>query len=314
MAAGRSTLAVGTVRSLARSLAGAEARLGAAGIDGARLEAEVLLGHALATTREQLYARLREAITAEEHAAYERLLLRRLSHQPAAYITGHREFYGLDLACTPAALIPRPETELLVDCALDRLREIPDVPYPTKESGTRNGESGPLPSPVVVDAGTGGGAIAVAIAVYAPHASVIAIDSSRAALRLAKRNAQAHFVSERIEFVEGDLLGALETPVDLIVANLPYVSTRLYQKLPPEIREHEPEAALHAGRRGAALIERLLAQAPTLLRPGGLLLAEHAWNQGARLRDAARRVFPDARIETKRDLAGRERMLVLQTM
>ncbi len=313
MVAGRSVLTVGTARSLAKSLADAEARLRAAGIDRARLEAEVLLGHALATTREQLYARLREAITAEEHIAYERLLLRRLKHEPAAYITGHREFHGLDFECTPAALIPRPETELLVECALDWLRDIPDVPYPTKESGRRNRESGPLPSSVVTDVGTGGGAIAVAIAVHTPNARVIGIDSSVAALALAKRNAEAHGVADRIEFVEGDLLGSPQDPVDLIVANLPYVSTRLYEKLPPEIREHEPEAALHAGRRGTALIERLLRQAPTLLRSGGLLLAEHAWNQGATLREAARRAFPNAHIDTKRDLAGHERLLVVES-
>lgn len=284
------------VRTIATSLAAAETRLSEAGTDDARLDAEVLLCHALATTRERLYARLREPISLQEDAAYGRLLQRRLAHEPSAYITGHREFYGLDLACSPAALIPRPETELLVELALAWVRENPDVPYPT-----------------LLDVGTGGGAIAIAIAVHAPNARVIGIDSSAAALDLARRNAQACGVADRIEFVEGDLLGSLRETVDVIVANLPYIPTRLYKNLPPEIREHEPEAALHAGRRGTELIERLLAQAPTLPRPGGLLLAEHAWNQGATLRDAAGRVFPDASVETKRDLAGRERVLAVQS-
>jgi release factor glutamine methyltransferase len=104
----------------------------------------------------------------------------------------------------------------------------------------------------------------------------------------------------------------LRGPVDVIVANLPYVPTRLYRKLPPEIVQHEPEIATHAGRRGTALIEAQLRQAPALLRPGGLLLAEHQWNQGRRLRDAALAAFPGARIETKRDLSGKERVLVVR--
>ena len=283
----------------------AEARLRAAGIDDARLEAEVLLCHALGLTREALFVRLHDSLDAEAQASCESLVRRRLAHEPAAYITGHKEFYGLDLACAPAALIPRPETELLVDEALAYLQ--------AQEPGTRNQEPGPLPSPRVVDVGTGNGAIAVAIAVHAPEARIVAIDTSRAALRLARQNAEAHGVAGRIDFFQGELLGPLRGAFDLVVANLPYVPTRLYEKLPPEIREHEPPAALHAGRRGTALIERLLTGAPARLRPGGLLLAEHAWNQGPRLRDAARASFPDATIGTKRDLAGRERMLVVRT-
>jgi len=278
--------------TIAEALYRAEARLRAAGLEDARLEAEVLLCHALGCSRERLYARLPEEIEAAELARYESLLLRRLSHEPLAYVTGHREFYGLELACTPAALIPRPETEVVVELALDWV-------------------GGQGPGAKVVDVGTGNGTIAVAIAVHAPDARVIAIDASRAALRLARENAGTHGVAGRIEFVQSDLLSGLRGPVDVIVANLPYVPARLYEKLPPEIREHEPSEALRAGRRGTGVIERLIEQSPALLRPGGLLVAEHAWNQGRRLREAARASFPGARVETRRDLSGKERALVV---
>lgn len=283
--------------NLAEVLQRAEGRLSASGIDGARLEAEVLLCHALDLTREQLYARLTDELDAAGLARLESLLLRRLAHEPVAYIIGRREFYGLELACTPAALIPRPETELLVELALAWV----------KGQGPRAKELG------IVDVGTGNGVIAVAIAVHAPDVRVTAIDASRPALLLARRNAGTHGVAGRIEFLQGDVLSPLRGPADLIVANLPYIPTRLYGKLPPEIHDHEPSMALHAGRRGTAMIERLIRQSPALLRPGGLLLAEHAWNQGGRLREAARASFPTARIETKRDLAGRERVLVVAT-
>jgi release factor glutamine methyltransferase len=283
--------------TLAQALHDAQARLRSAGIDDAELGGELLLRHALGLSRERLFVCLQEPFAPEDARAYEALLRRRLAHEPAAYIVGHKEFYGLEMACTPAALIPRPETELLVERALEWLRAQ---------------ERGPAPALLLVDVGTGNGAIAIAIAVHAPAVRIVGIDTSRAALALARRNAEAHGVAGRIGFLQGSLLAPLRGQVDLIVANLPYVPTRLYRKLPPELREHEPEAALHAGRRGTALIERLLEQSPTLLRPGGLLLAEHAWNQGRRLREAAQAAFPRARIETQRDLAGRERILLVE--
>lgn len=254
----------------------------------------MLLAHALGVGRETLLARLQEPVAADVATRFEGLVTRRLAHEPTAYIVGHREFYGLKFACSPAALIPRPETELLVEEALRWLRS----------HGSRPGR--------IIDVGTGNGAIAVALAVNARKVRVTAVDVSRAALRLARRNAAAHSVAGRIDFVQGDLLSALAEPCELIVANLPYVPTQLYRKLAPELRDHEPEGALHAGRGGTAIIETLLTQAGERLRPGGLLLVEHAWNQGRRLREAARAVFPNAQIETKRDLAGRERVLIVE--
>jgi len=292
--------------TLAEALHDAQARLRAAGIDDPGLEAELLLRHALGLGREALFAGLREPLPSAAGEAFEALLRRRLDHEPTAYIVGHREFYGLELACAPAALIPRPETELLVELALDWVKG-------RGQTAARLGGSR-VKELVVVDVGTGNGAIAVALAVHVREAHLVAVDSSRPALALARRNGAAHAVADRVAFVQGELLAPFprKGQFDVILANLPYVPTRLYEKLPPEIREHEPEAALHAGRRGTALIEALLASASARLRPGGLLLAEHAWNQGQRLREAARAAFPGAAVETKRDLAGRERMLAVQ--
>lgn len=278
--------------TLAKTLHDAATRLRAAGIDDAPLEAEVLLRHALGLGRAALLARLQEPLAREGRSAFAALLRRRLDREPTAYILGSSEFYGLELFCTADALIPRPETELLVEFALARLQQ---------------------PRPAIVDVGTGNGAIAVALAAHLRAASIVAIDSSGPALTLARRNAEAHAVAGRIAFVQGSLLKPLRGRFDLIVANLPYISTRTYATLTPESRECEPELALHAGRRGTRVIEELIAQAPALLRRSGLLLAEHAWNQGNRLREAARASFPSAAITTERDLAGRERMLVVET-
>ena len=291
--------------TLAKALQAAVTRLRAAGIDDAQLEAELLLRHALGISREQLFARLQEPLPPDARRRYDSHIARRLAREPSAYITGHREFYSLDFACSADALIPRPETELLVESAIDWTRR--------RAGGNAHAPPTLDPLPLLADIGTGCGAIAVALAVHLPGARIVASDISPPALRLARRNAEAHGVADRIDFIQASLLSGLRGRFGLIVANLPYIPSRTYSKLPPEIRDHEPPAALRAGRRGTALIEALLPQAASRLRPGGLLLAEHAWNQGHRLRDAARESFPSAAIRTQRDLAGRERMLVVQT-
>ncbi|MEX2159967.1 MAG: peptide chain release factor N(5)-glutamine methyltransferase [Dehalococcoidia bacterium] len=302
LVAGRWSLVAGSTIAEVRNAAAN--RLRAAGIEDARIEADVLLMHALGIDRAHLYARLQNNLDDFPAAEYSALVARRLAHEPAAYITGNKEFYGLDLRCTPDALVPRPETELLVELALARLRR--------EEQGTKNKEQGRPSRPLVVDVGTGTGAIAIAIAAQASNARLIAIDPSRAALATARENAGRHGVADRISFVQGALLETLRARADVIVANLPYISTGEYQSLAPEVREHEPELALHAGPRGTELIESLIAGAPALLSPGGLLVAEHAWDQGETLGAVARRSFRDARIETKRDLAGLERALVIE--
>ena len=272
----------------------AAAQLSAAGIDDARLEAEVLFAHATGSRRSHVLATMRDDAPAAALDAFGRLLTRRLAREPLAYITGHREFYGIDIACAPGALIPRPESEMLVDIAV---REI-------ERRGT---------SLRIADIGTGSGAIAIAIAIakHAPGARVTAIDASSDALDLARKNAQSRGVLARIELREGDLLeGAGE--FDVIVANLPYVSEAEWPDLQPEIRDHEPRQALVGGPDGTEVIERLLRQADGHLASCGLLACEIGATQGDAVRGMVQQAFPQGSVDVVRDLAGLDRVVTVR--
>jgi release factor glutamine methyltransferase len=266
-----------------------------AGSDEAALESELLMMHTLGADRAHLYQRLADELPQAAEADYRELLARRLRHEPAPYITGRREFFGLEFEVTPAAIIPRPETETLVELALACAR------------GLSAGRA-----LTVADVGAGCGAIAVAMAHALPDARIIAIDISGEALALASRNAKRHGVAARIRFAHGDLLAPLRRPVDIIAANLPYVRTADWQDCPPEMREHEPRAGLDGGPDGLREIRRLLTQAPDCLRPGGALFAEIGDEQGEAARQAARESFPEAEIRIEKDLAGRDRVLVVR--
>ncbi len=263
--------------------------------DEANLEAELLLGHALGLDRAHLYQRLRQPLTREEESAYRALLGRRLQREPTAYIVGGRDFYGLSLEVTPAAMIPRPETELLVDMTLAFLA--PRVSAPECR---------------VVDVGVGCGAIALALAAnLPPQVWVIGIDVSHEALALARRNAERLGLTQRVRFLRGDLLGPLAAPVDVIMGNLPYVKTADWEAAPPEIRCFEPRQALDGGPDGLRLIERLLRQAPAYLKPGGAVFLEIGEEQGEAARRLASQAFPEADAEVRQDLAGLDRVLVV---
>ncbi len=270
--------------------------LAGAGSEEAGLEAELLLAHALSKDRTRVFQRLRDELAPDANSAFDALLQRRLAHEPAAYILGRKEFYGLELDVTPAAIIPRPETETLVELVVDFARKH----Y--------------LHAPcTIVDVGVGCGAIAVALAVELPEADVIATDISPEALALARRNAERHSVAQRIRFLEGDILEPLDAPVDIIAANLPYVRSGDFEAAPPEIREHEPRLGLDGGPDGLRLIERLLRAASPRLVPGGALFAEIGEEQGDGVRSLARASFPEARVEVKQDLSGLDRVLVVLT-
>ncbi len=261
----------------------------------AELDAELLLRHVLHLARAGLYQHLDDPLTAEQDCVYRALLKRRLSREPTAYILGHREFFGLDFEVTPAAIIPRPDTETLVDLVLAFLHE-------------RFGAS-----PVTIaDVGTGAGVIVVSLARALPYAQVVAIDFSPDALALAGRNARRHGVHERIRFQQGDLLEPLDAPVDIVAANLPYVPTADWEQLPPELRDHEPRAGLDGGPDGLRVIDRLLRQAPAHLKPGGALFAEIGDEQGKAASQLARDSFPGAEIEIKPDLSGQDRVLLIK--
>ena len=264
--------------------------------DEGDVEAEMLLRECLLLDRTRLYARLGEELSTEQEEAYRGLIVRRMVYEPAAYILGHKEFFGLEFEVTPDAIIPRPETEVLVEIAIDFLRRHSDL----------DGE--------IADIGTGSGIVAVSIAHAIPEARIVAVDLSADALALAQRNAERHRVQRRIRFVKGDLVAPLDGDAfGLIAANLPYVRTSEWEQLPKEIREHEPRDALDGGPDGLQVITRLLQQAPAHLAPGGLLLAEIDDRQGLATADLAREGFPSACVEVRRDLSGRDRVLTVQT-
>ncbi len=284
----------GTTRAatVAAIISEAAERLRAASVADARLEAELLLAHAAGTDRAHLVARLKDPLEAATIGAFRRTLARRLAHEPLAYITGHREFYGIDILCGPAALVPRPESELLVDLALAEVR--------ARGAALR-----------IADVGTGSGAIACAVAAHAPGARVCAVDVSSAALALARRNVEALGLGGRVDVGQGDLLGGLGA-LDLVVANLPYVSASEWRGLQPEVRDFEPRGALVAGPAGSEVNARLIAQAPAHLAPGGLLALEIGDTHAAVLSGIARGHFPGASVSVIKDLGGHDRVLLVR--
>ena len=288
---------------LRAAVTAARDRLRAAGIEDAEIEAELLLRFALEdgsrVSRAQLYTRFEEPLTDDAEARYESYLSRRLAHEPSAYITGRKEFCGLEFLVTPAVLIPRPETETLVELAI-RLCQYP---------GLNPGASGRLR---IADIGTGSGAIAVSLAKALPRAEVYATDVSREALAVAAENARRHGVERRIAFRAGDLLTPLHDYVDLIVANLPYVTTGDWMKLQAELREHEPRLALDGGADGLDLIRALLRQAPRYLNRGGAVLLEIGEGQAEALGRFVEALMPEASWRVEKDFAGKDRLFILK--
>ena len=265
-----------------------------AGVEEAHLEADVLVRHVLGLERADLLARPETPLAPAQSATLEGLLARRERREPLAYVLGRREFHGLDFRVTPAVMVPRPETETLVEEALAWARS--------------------RPAPVTVaDVGTGSGCIVVTLAVRLPDMRFLATDVSPAALAVAEENARRHGVAGRVRLLSGHLLQPLPGPVDLIVANLPYVPSERLDSLQPEVRDHEPRGALDGGPDGTELIRPMLRQARAYLRPGGALMLEIDEEQGATMAEAARSAFPAAAVRVLPDLAGRDRVLVVQT-
>ncbi len=296
----------------ARLLADASAFLAARGIDSPRLDAEVLLSHCLGVTRNALIVEVaagRDRSVAPEVAGrFLELIARRERREPVAYLTGHKEFWSLDLEVTPDVLIPRPETEHVVERALALL------PSPGRDARASRGESeagrGAGHGLVrVVDVGTGSGAIAIAIAHERPDATVLALDRSPAALMVARRNTIRHRVDGRVHFLIADLLESVRGPVHAVVSNPPYILRSETDDLMPDVRDWEPEAALFDDEPGAGILVRLVAGAARVLAPGGSLVVEIA---AARSEEAlalleASHLWDDAGVAP--DLAGLKRVL-----
>ncbi len=277
-------------RSLREAWRGLSQSLRSAGSDDAELEAEVLLRHALGVDRTEFFAALGEPVSAEQADLAERLVDRRAEGEPLAYITGHREFYGLEFLVDDRVLIPRQETELLVDLALNACAE---------KAGERL---------VIADVGTGSGAIAVAMASRMPEAVVYATDVSKGALEVAASNAEGHGVAERVRLLRGNLLEPLPERADVIVSNPPYIKSEDLSELPGDVRR-EPTLALNGGWNGTEVTTKLLEQARRRLRAGGSLFVEIAPEQRGGLTRMAARCFPGADVGVVRDAAGQFRVL-----
>lgn len=232
------------------------------GIESPRLCAEVLLSHELKKSRVELYLALDQPLSRYEVARYRSLIKRRLKREPLQYITGHQEFWSLDFSVSPAVLIPRAETELLVEEAI-KLREehlLPD-----------NGKPG------ILDLGTGSGAIAISLAKEIQNATIWASDISFEALAVARANAKRHNLDRRIRFCQGDLwqpFSNSSTPFDVIISNPPYIPAEAFNALSPEVRYYEPRIALDGHESGMHFITRVIEEGGTYLKPGGWLLIE----------------------------------------
>jgi len=267
-----------------------ENRFSVKGIDNAKRVAEELLAHVLGCKPLEVYLRA-EPLAAEKFQTLEKLAVRIEAGEPLQYVVGHVDFFGLEIHCDPRALIPRPETELLVEEVL----------------ASKVWNNNPAR---IVEAGTGSGCIAIALATHRPEADFTACDISLKALALARENARRHGLAKKIQWLENHLLdGFAPASFDAVVANLPYISSSDWKELDRPVRDHEPRSALDSGPSGMELIEELATQARTVLAPGGMLFLEFGFDQGeAVFQCLEKRGY--ANIQIKPDLAGLDRMAI----
>lgn len=286
--------------SIAQAIVEAAQILRKAGVPEARREAGSLLAHIIGRDRTFLITHADDTLAVNDVERYNELVARRASGEPLQYLTGWQEFYGLEFEVTPDVLIPRPETELLIEKALLLLKEKTDA----EKTG----------APTICDVGTGSGCIAVTLLHKLPRARATALDISTSALRVAARNAARHNVSERLTLIESDCFAALEgttAQFDLIASNPPYINEADLFNLQREVREHEPRIALTPGADGLRMIRRLLADAPRFVKHGGYLLIEIGYDQHAAVEQMI-----DAKIwqllDIHKDLQGIPRTVALR--
>lgn len=273
-------------------------RLREAGIPSARLDAEVLLTHVLGTGREYLYAHPERRLDFDEYERYQAVLERRLTRLPVAYVTGKKEFMSLEFTVDEHVLIPRPETEVLVEEVISRIGISPPLDRPT----------------IIADIGTGSGAIAVSIAWFLRAAEIIATDISADALTIARENSEKHQVERRIKFLQGDLLSplageGLEHQLTAIVSNPPYLSRRAMAAVSPEVAL-EPKSALLGGEEGLDFSFAILEQSRPYLAPGGFIALEVGHDQAKIVEDFAKKELGYGEVEVVMDLAGIERVVI----
>ena len=275
------------------------ARLRAANVSSHTLAAELLLMHALGRDRTWLYTHPEAPLEADQAQQYLALVARRAAGEPVQYLTGKQEFWGLEFKVTPAVLIPRPETEHVMEVALARLGP--------RGFKVHLDTGAPRETLRVADVGTGTGCLAVALAYELPHAEIFATDISAQALEIARENAVRHKVADRVNFMQADLLEPFVSAserFDLIVSNPPYVARADAAKLQREVRDHEPHAALFGGLSGTEIYARLIEQAGSLLRSGGLLVVELGYNSADHVRSILTLENGWTNVAFTNDLAG----------
>jgi release factor glutamine methyltransferase len=284
------------------------------GVSEPRAAAEVLLAHTLSVSRLDLYLRYDQPLNPEELARFKALMVRRREGEPVAYLTGHREFWSLDIRVTPAVLIPRPETETLVAAALEAAKSVGAglKPAPTTEYHPKTQNLKPKTSPLWgLEVGVGSGAVVIALAKELPWMAWVGLDTSGAALAVARDNARRHAVLDRVHFLHADLLAALKPTAAfaLLVANLPYVPRAEWERLPREIKAFEPPGALLGGEDGLDLIRPLIRQAHQYVQGGGWVLLEVGDQQAPQVAALVEETGAYNRIETIKDFSGMERVV-----
>ncbi|MEM8758064.1 MAG: peptide chain release factor N(5)-glutamine methyltransferase [Planctomycetota bacterium] len=277
----------------------------AKGLDSPRLSAEVLLAHVIGCDRLRLYMDVDRPASEIERGALRDLVQRANNHEPVQYLTGEAWFFGMRLKVDQRVLIPRPATETIVEAVLHHCKSRPGF-------GGKTGEGA-----LIADIGTGSGAVALALAKHLPGARLVATDISADALRVARENAERLEMTDRIEFIEGDLLTALsahpsagqEGELSFLVSNPPYIPDDEWDAVEPNVREHEPTLALRGGMDGLALVRPLLTDGPALVRHGGLVLVELAASRADEAATLAKAAHPSSRVELLRDLEGHDRVI-----
>lgn len=283
-----------------RALLAATRRLREAGIDTAQLDSAVLLGYVLGVNKAWLYAHPTRLLSEIEIARFQDLVQRRMCAEPVAYLVGFKPFYGLEITVDRRVLIPRPETEVLVERVLAYLRQLA-----REERSLR-----------VADVGTGSGAIALALAVTMPGLTVYATDVSDDALAVASQNVWRYGVGDQVQLLPGHLIEPLPEPVDVVVANLPYIPTDRLPHLPPQVRDYEPVIALDGGPDGLRVIAALLEMVASpsgraKLQPDASIFLEIGADQGEAVRDLVAEILPGAQVEIRVDYSGLDRIAVI---
>ena len=281
------------VWTISKLLKWTEEYFGKAQLDSPRLDAEVLLSRVLQKERIYLYVHFDQPLEDDELATYKQFIRRRVNHEPVAYIVGHKEFMGLDFTVTPATLIPRPDTEILVEAALQRL------PMGKTQEG------------VIADIGTGSGAICLSLLKYAAQLKAVTVDISPEALAVAKINAEALAVADRVEFRQGDLLAPLQgEKFQAIISNPPYIPEKDIPTLDSDVKDYEPIGALVGGQDGFDFYRPLVEQAAELLQDQGFLALEAGIYQAQELKAMAEGLPQWGKVELIKDLAGIERVVI----